>query len=80
MKVVPLPVRNLRDVPAMMRQVANGIEQGEYAQLSHAIMVTVDADTGKLSVFHWGEDCEYRYVAGALLDASQYVLGHKLED
>lgn len=52
-EVVPLYETNLRDIPAMMRKVADEIERGDYGDVADAVFVLFGSEEG-LHVFGWG--------------------------
>lgn len=54
MKVVELPANNLRDIPAMLRQLADNIEAGVHGDVRAGACVLMRADR-TMSAFGWGE-------------------------
>lgn len=54
MGVVKLDVPNLRDVPQMLRKLADDIESGKQPQSRHTIVVNVTPDGG-LVVYGFGD-------------------------
>ena len=51
--IVPIGTPNLRDVPNMLRRLADMMESGEVDKAVHAIVVT-DDDVGKVDVYGYG--------------------------
>ena len=76
MNIVPLPVQNLNNVPALARQLADDIEAGEYGNVSRVIVVR-DADD--LHTFGWG-DIGDAYAGVGLLDAAKFTMIASLFD
>ena len=70
MNIVPLPVQNLNNVPALARQLADDIEAGEYGNVRRVIVV-MDADD--LRTFSWG-DIGDAYAGVGLLDAAKSTM------
>jgi hypothetical protein len=54
MKVVQIGTPNLKDVPASLRLLADGIEEGEEPEAVHVIVVAVDG-SGDIRVYGYGE-------------------------
>ena len=48
------PLSNLRDIPAMLRKVANEIERGDYAEVSTAFLV-IPIEDDYPQLFGWGD-------------------------
>lgn len=53
LKVIEFPTRNVSDIPAMMRAVADDIEAGNFGKASTAICI-MEGEEG-LNAFVWGE-------------------------
>lgn len=51
--VVPLYETNFRDVPAMLRRLADDIEAGKYGEVREGATVLMGSE---LEVFGWGQD------------------------
>lgn len=54
-KVVALYEQNMRQIPEMLRLLANNIENGDYGEVGEATCVVM-GDT--LEVFGWGPHCD----------------------
>lgn len=52
LRVVEFPARNLSDIPAMMRAVADDIEAGNYGEANAAICI-LEGSEG-MNAFAWG--------------------------
>ena len=55
LKAVPIGVPNLRDVPRMLRNLAEQIESGHKPALDMAVMVARQEHDGGVVVFAWGD-------------------------
>lgn len=71
MNVVPLPVSNLNDIPAMIRKLADAIENGDHGEVDTCLVV-LDHDTG-ITQFGFG-DVNGRYHVIGLLETAK--MGH----
>lgn len=69
LNVVPLPTRNLNDIAAMARKLADDIDGGEYGS-TNACIVVLESDTG-LVTFGWGDADDSMRVIG-LLEAGKH--------
>lgn len=70
MNVVELPVRNLADIPAMARTLADDVERGDYGTVRR-VLVIMDSDD--LHTFGWG-DVGDAFASIGLLDAAKFTM------
>lgn len=68
LKLVALPVTNLRDVPATLRQIAENIEAGKIGVVDRGVVVTLGQT---LEVFSMGDEA-MALDAAALLHAGAH--------
>lgn len=68
LNVVPLPVNNLNDIPAMLRRFADDLEAEVYGSM-RTIVMTLETQDG-LHCFGWGQADDPLRNAG-LLDAAK---------
>jgi len=70
MNIVELPVRNLADIPAMARTLADDVERGDYGTVRR-VLVIMDSDD--LHTFGWG-DVGDAFASIGLLDAAKFTM------
>jgi hypothetical protein len=71
---------NARDIPGMLRKLADEIEAGEYTPQAMVSVMLADSDNadewGRIEVFGWGDRADDRLrVCGILQAGSSAVLG-----
>ena len=76
LKLVQFPTRNVNDIPAMMRAVADDIEAGNYGTAVAAICVL--ESEGGLNAFAWGTFDPIRAVG--LMHCGASVFANSLVD
>lgn len=62
---------NFRDIPAMLRNLADEIEDGEFGEVSTVACALLG---DKLEVFGWGENCDVGEVHLLLTAGAQYMV------
>ena len=68
--VIPLDIRNWRDVPGQARCFAEDVEAGEYGEVSKVIVV-IDTPDG-LHLVSWG-DSMTQFEAVGMLDVAKFT-------
>lgn len=75
-KVVKLHETTYDDIPAMMRNAAQMVEEGKVGEVDFVAAVAVTKD-GNLECFGWGAGAEPFRVIGAFAAAAAYLGTHK---
>lgn len=68
-----LPVSNLRDIPAMLRKLADELDNGTTSPFLLALVIGINKATGELKAYHFGETRDSRYLLGILAEAGHIV-------
>lgn len=66
LNVVRFPERDLKDIPATLRRIADGIERGEYGD-AHNLVWVIDEGDSEISVGLCGQSTEPGAVAYHLM-------------
>lgn len=72
MNIVPFPSQNLLDIPAMLRGLADAIEEGEYGEITTAMVLLDGPDALQTELF--GESLSRYGAAGMLAFAQQQAV------
>ena len=76
MKVVPLPVGNLRDIASMARKFADEFEAGNYGNHVRALLVL---EGEGIEMFLWGDDLTNLAAIGILDCAKARVISDMID-
>lgn len=69
-----IKLHRTKDIPMMLREMADRIEDGECGDL-HSMFAFTVSDDQETSFFGWGEDLDHRTLAGILsIAASQFIV------
>lgn len=63
--IIPIPTYNLKDVPASLRRLADGLEQGEDPEAVHAMVVAV-GHSDEMRIYGYGEVGTLAHEVGTL--------------
>lgn len=72
LKVVPIGIRSLKDVPENLRRLANDLESGEFQGFGTAIVILC-GDNGGMYIYGYGERASPLECAGWLARAQAKV-------
>ena len=77
LKVVPLPVANLNDIPGMARLFADEVAKGLFGNVRSAVVI-LDTDD-EVHTIHWGECSTLHQAIGILETGKHHLLTTLLE-
>ena len=80
LKAVPIGVPNLKDVPRMLRNLADQIESGSKPALDMAVLVARQEHDGGVVVFGWGEVPNAVTACGLLQWGIQRIVVEPMEE
>lgn len=72
LKVVPIGIRNLKDIPQNLRRLADGLESGEFTGFG-TVLVILCGDSGTQYIYGYGEHASPLEAAGWLARAAAKV-------
>lgn len=72
LKVVPIGIRNLKDVPQNLRQLADALESGEFSGFGTAIVILC-GDSGTPYIYGYGEHASPLECSGWLARAAAKI-------
>jgi hypothetical protein len=70
LKIVEMRKNTLREIPSMLRKIADDIDKGEY---DPEIGILILHDDGETNIFEWGDVKGRMYTMGLLSRALQLV-------
>jgi len=79
LEVVTLPTPDVRDVPKMLRTLADDIEAGKY-DAAHNLAWALDTGNGKVEVGLMGQAAETAAVAYLLFGLAQHKIAADVKD
>lgn len=79
LQIVNLPAADVRDIPKMLRELADRIESGEYKG-AHNLVWALDTGNANIEVGLMGQAAETGAVAYLLLGLAQHKIASELKN